>query len=351
MLVRTDRLGDVILTLPMLPPLRSCFPDAFIAMLLNRYTGEIVEGNPYADELLWYDDGRELIPFREMLQTVRAKSFDAVIIVHPTPRLAWLMFRSGISLRIGTGYRYYSFLFNRKVYEHRKDAKRHELEYNLNLLHQLDCPLPQSQWRPEFYIDIPMETQHYIEGLLQSFGVDLKNKIVIIHPGSGGSAREWPLENFGMLAGKLTKERNVQIIVTGSEGEKAQVEEVVKCTQGNAIALAGKLRLKELAALIRSASLFVSNSTGPLHIAVAVGTPVVGLYPQITAMGPQRWGPYTDVKRVLVPEMAVDCTECSGNKGELCACMASITVEQVYEAGCSLLANNNIHAAGMMIHE
>ena len=335
LLVRTDRLGDVILTLLMLPAIRACFPDAHIAMLLRRYTGEILEGNPYVNELLWYDDDDRLVPFRKMRHIIKEKAFDAAIVVYPRRRLAWLMFRSGIPIRIGTGYRYYSFLFNRRVFEHRRDAKRHEVEYNLNLLQKLGCQIPENNVR--FEIDIPSEAVANIDEMLRQLHLDPDKELVVIHPGSGGSAREWPVEQFARLAAKLIAERDVHVLVTGGKGEERKVAEVLIATQGLAIPLVDKLNLKELAALLRSVSLFISNSTGPLHLAVAVETPVVGLFPQITALSAKRWGPYAGTRKVLVPDKPIDCTECIGSNGKRCACMQSITVEDVYAASCSIL--------------
>ena len=345
LLVRTDRLGDVVLTLPMLPFLRTRYPDAYIALLLNRYTGEIVEGNPYVNELIWYDHGSGLIPFAKMCRIIDDRHFDAVVVVHPTPRLAWLMFRTGIPERIGTGYRYYSFLFNRKVFEHRKNAKRHEVEYNLSLLKELDCV---ADGKPEFYINIPAAAESRVHELLTSLNVDASRKMVIIHPGSGGSARDWPAESFGLLAMQLGNDQANQIIVTGQEHDAKQVEQVVRSAGGNTVPIVGKLHLKELTALIKSASLFVSNSTGPLHIAVAVGTPVLGFYPQITAMSAARWGPYTGKRKVLVPNKPIDCSECVN--GGPCACMASIAVSEAYSAASSLLSGNDVYHEGVSVH-
>jgi len=154
LLVRTDRLGDVVLTLPMLPVLRTHFPDAHLAILVSAYPAEILHRNPYLDEVLLYDDSVKLVPFFQLLRSLRMRRFDTVVVVHPTLRLALLAFLAGIPIRVGTGYRWYSFLFNRRVYEHRKDSKRHEAEYNLNLLAALGC-----QWKPplEFPIQIPEE--------------------------------------------------------------------------------------------------------------------------------------------------------------------------------------------------
>ena len=335
LVVRTDRLGDVVLTLPVFTALRRCFPGARLAMLAGRYAGAIVEGYAPVDEILWYDDAGGLVPFRVMLARLRAGRFDAAVIVHPTPRLALLAFLAGIPLRIGTGYRYYSFLFSRRVYAHRKTAERHEVEYNLDLLAPLGCAaVPRKPL--DVLLDIPREARERAGALLANAGVT--GRFVVIHPGSGGSAREWPLEHFGLLSRMFIERLNLAVVVTGTGGESPRAEEVARGSSGRAVNLAGKLGVKDLAALLARASLLVSNSTGPLHVGVAVGTPVVGLFPQIPVMGPRRWGPYTDNARVLVPERPPDCDECAGSAGTPCACMASITVETAYRAAADLLA-------------
>ena len=337
LLVRTDRLGDVILTLPMLSHLRQCLPDAYLSMLLRQYTGAIVEGNPYADALLWYDAGSRLIPFWEMRRQLQELRFDAVVIVHPTLRLALLMLLSGISLRIGTGYRYYSFLFNRKVFEHRSDAQRHELEYNLNLLQALGCAPPTPNDDPDFGVVIPGDAEAALRSKLplEFHGA---HPLVVVHPATGGSAREWPLERFGDLARALIDRDHASVVVTGAHGEEAMAEDLVRMSGGKAVSLAGKLSLKELGALLRQASLFISNSTGPIHLAVALRTPVLGFYPQLTPISPRRWGPYRGLKRVLVPDRPADCGDCPGKRPARCACMESISMADAYRAASELLA-------------
>jgi len=269
------------------------------------------------------------------MKVIRKRQFDTVILVHPTLRLAWLMFRSGIPVRVGTGYRAYSFLLNRRVYEHRKDALRHEAEYNLNLLAPLGCDPSGVPGETDFPIIIPAAAVERARALLEQLGIG--GQIVVVHPGSGGSAREWPLENFGRLGARLAVEKHCTIVVTGSSEEETLVRSLAAMIGSGAKAVAGQLTLKELAALIRSASLFISHSTGPLHIAAAVGTPIVGFYPQITAMSPGRWGPYTKRARVLVPDKPSDCAECSGGRGKPCSCMASISVEEAFQSACAML--------------
>jgi ADP-heptose:LPS heptosyltransferase len=139
------------------------------------------------------------------------------------------------------------------------------------------------------------------------------------------------------MAENLKSRKNVDIIITGARAEDANARELLGRTGGRAVSFAGLLGLKELGALIRTAALFVSNSTGPLHLAIAVGTPVLGFYPQITAMSAQRWGPYGGKSIVLVPDKPADCAECADSGGGSCACMASISVEKAFESACALL--------------
>jgi heptosyltransferase III len=346
LLVRTDRLGDVILTLPMLPVLRSCFPDARISMLLRRYTGAIIEGNPYVDDLIWYDNTRGLLPFPEIRRTLRDRHFDVAIVVYPTIRLAWLMFRSGIPVRVGTGYRSYSVLFNRRVYEHRRDARRHEVEYNLNLLSELGCP---ASGPPQFSIRIAEAARARVRTMLAALGIDPANQLIVIHPGSGGSAREWSAEKFGEVAARLAADPAVRCVVTGSRAEAEKVNRVVRSSRGTAISLAGLLEVKDLAALISMARLFVANSTGPIHAAAALNIPVVGLYPWQTAMSARRWGPFSEKKIVLSPMQPQECPECDGHS--TCVCMESIRVDDVFAAARSLLPAERVAVQGKGSHD
>jgi heptosyltransferase-3 len=327
LVVRTDRLGDVILTLPLVSVLRRAYPHAHLAMLLCRYTGAIVEGHRDVDEILWYDEPEGVVPFGRMLSRLRRGSFDVAIAVYPRFRIAALLFFSGIGIRIGSGFRLYSVLFNRRVYEHRKDARRHELEYNLNLLRPLGITPPDLGGEAEFGIVIPAASRERVEGLLKQSGI--RRPFAVLHPGTGKSAREWSRAKIGELGSRIGEDLGMPVVVTGTDAEANLVHEVAARAGDSAVELAGVLSLKDLAALLELASVWVGHSTGPLHLAVAVGTPVVGLYPQRTAMSARRWGPYTRWSRVHVPDKPEDCTDCDNGTKEVCACMESISVESV----------------------
>ncbi|HXX64106.1 MAG TPA: glycosyltransferase family 9 protein, partial [Bacteroidota bacterium] len=247
----------------------------------------------------------------------------------------------GVPLRVGTGYRFYSLLFNRRVYTHRKTAERHELEYNIELLSALGCKA--TPRKPlVFPLVVDEESQRSVERLLARLGI--RGSYAVIHPGSGGSAREWPREHFASLAAALIDRLSLSVVVTGTSEEAPLAEEIVHLSGGRAVSLAGALSVKELAALLRRAVLVAANSTGPIHLAAALNTPVLGFYPQIPVMGARRWGPWTEKARVLIPEKPTSCTDCR-RPGARCACMASISVEGAIAAAQELLRGSPVSRA------
>lgn len=310
-------------------------------MLIRRYTADLIEDNSSIDKIIFYDDGVQPVPFMRLARMLRSEHFDTVIHTYPRFRLALMTWIAGIPLRIGTGYRWYSFLFNRKIYEHRKDATRHELEYNLNLLKTLGCTVDDQNIFPS--LEVRETTVERVKVVLRSLGVREESRLVLLHPGSGGSARDWSARNFGLLGRSLDEIAGVQTIITGSANERNLVEEVRRVAGGRALALVDRLSLKEFAALAKISSLLVANSTGPIHIAAAVGTPVIGLYPQVIPMTADRWGPVTRKKIIFSPsDKPKDCNKCVKQRSPVCECMDSITVAAVFGAAKNLLAGEPV---------
>jgi heptosyltransferase-3 len=341
LIVRTDRIGDVILTLPMARVLKEHFPHARIAMLIQRYTAELVEDDPSVDQILFSDDvdGRAL-SFFHLVQLLRTERFDVVFHTHPRLDLALVTWFAGIPNRVGTGYRYYSILFNRKVFEHRKDARYHELEYNLHLLDAVGCPRAKESIHPE--LNVRGDAKDAVKALLRARGINEDEQIVVLHPGSGGSARDWSARNFGLLGSRLLEIPNVRIVVTGSQLEQPLINEVQSVAGPTTVTLVDALNLRQYAALANMASVFIANSTGPIHIAAAVGTPVIGLYPHITPQSADRWGPYTDRKTIFSPvDKPMDCRKCLNGRTGTCECMDSISVDKVFEAAKKYLFGNS----------
>jgi lipopolysaccharide heptosyltransferase II len=329
LVVRTDRIGDVILTLPTVEALKANFPDARVSMLVSSYTAGLVEG--IANTIIYDREGKKR-PFFEILKDLRTVRFDAAIIAYPRFRIALLLLLARIPTRIGTGYRWYSFLFNKRVYEHRKTAEKHEAEYNLSLINVLGCTLPS---KPEVYIEINEKDRKAAKELWRSIGIPGDGNLIILHPGSGGSARDWKPERFANLASELIKE-GYHIVITGSARETDLVNRITSEAGEGAKSFISSLSLREFGAFIQTAELFISNSTGPLHIAAAVGIPVIGFYPPVRVMSPKRWGPLTEKKVIFVPDSG-KCPRCKGGECRGNDCMDQIDVAQVLTGAKKLL--------------
>lgn len=316
---RTDRLGDLVLSTPVATALKREFPEAEVYFLARDYAAEILDLHPHVDGVLRLDSLGETMGTNALAKLLLSHEFDVVVALYPRPELAWAFYRAGIRMRIGTGYRWYSQLFNYRVYEHRKLAQYHEAEYNLHLLQPLGIA------------NAPVEF-HYRFSALHALAYEKKmsawalaENYVVLHPGSGGSARDWPLEHFGALATYLSRERKTQIVLIGDEREEALAATLREQSDASLVNLTGCLSLLELAGVLRGAALFVGNSSGPLHLARMMGTPVVAFYPPITACRPERWGPYGARQDVLMARQE-ECRRCRNTHERTCACMREISI-------------------------
>jgi heptosyltransferase-3 len=324
LVVRTDRIGDVILTLPSIETLKSSFPSAHVSMLVSSYTSELVQD--FADVCLYDREGTPK-PFFVILTELHRGRFDAAIVAYPRFRIALLLWLAGIPIRVGTGYRWYSFFFNRKVFEHRKTVEKHEAEYNLSLLKILGCVLPS---KPEVHFVISDIERQTATQVRQRLGIFDSDRLVLLHPGSGGSAHNWKPELFTQLAVELSKS-GFRVIITGGTTESELVQKVASEAGQDVTPFVSTLSLRNFAAFIQTARLFIANSTGPLHIAAAVGIPVIGFYPPVKVMSPARWGPLSDKKIIFVPD-PIKCPRCKGRECQGNDCMEQIEVSQVVQA-------------------
>jgi lipopolysaccharide heptosyltransferase II len=324
LIVRTDRIGDLILTLPLAGLIKKKYPESKVSFLVRDYTKNILNHHPYIDEVLVLKEVNENVSLFDNINLIKQKKFDSCIVVYPRFRISLIVFLSGIKNRIGTGYRWYSFLFNKKIYEHRKDAEKHELEYNVNLLDKIGIKSGIDENNVSYDLRINDKVLNNVIKILLDEKIDLQKPIIIVHPGSGGSSINLPISKFVELVKKLVDD-NYQIILTGNKNE---IELCNKIKSSNkVINLAGRFNLDELTALISKSLIFISNSTGPIHIAAALGKFTVGFYPKIISCSKERWAPYTKKKMIYEPE--IDCTNCNRSQCEKLNCMDSIDIDKV----------------------
>jgi len=325
LLVRTDRIGDVVLSLPLAEAIKNHYPGCKVTFLVKSYTLELVQHHPLVDDVLTLDEISGVPVITSNVKKIKERKFDSCIIVYPTFKIAFILFLSRIKNRIGTGYRTYSFLFNQKIYEHRKYAEKHELQYNMNLLKLFGIEEKAEEGATAFRLPIEQTALEEIDLFFKSKNIDPKKPVIIVHPGSGGSAVDLPISKMKLLIEKLVA-LDTTILITGNGSEKEICETLV--VTNRTINVAGRFSLSGLTALISKADIFIANSTGPLHIAAALDKYVVGFYPKISACSVRRWGPFTQKKAIFEPEL--DCKNCTRSQCETLNCMDTISIDTVF---------------------
>jgi ADP-heptose:LPS heptosyltransferase len=329
---RTDAIGDVVLTLPVAGWLKQQYPGCRVVLIGRAYTAAVAAACPWVDEFLEFDAlvaAGKLSP-ATLLAALRAYAATAIIHVFPNKLLARLARQAGIPVRIGTRNRLFHWLTcNRLVALSRRHSPLHEAQLNLQLLAPLGykqpLELPAVASLVRLQATVPLRPE--LRQLLADRQPGQLN--VILHPRSRGSAREWGLAHFGQLA-KLLHAAGHRVFVSGTLDEGAELavanwfREHKKYLAAN---LTGQLELPEFIAFIAAADGLVAGSTGPLHLAAALGRHALGLYPPIKPMHPGRWGPLGPHAEYLVFDRP-DCQDCRTQPTD-CTCIKAIEVATV----------------------
>lgn len=320
---RTDKLGDLVLSLPFVETIKTRYPECRIDVLTSLYASPILENNDRIDRIVRVQNDqlvKDPLYKKDLLHKIKLGDYKVVVALYPERIVSQLFYKAGIPIRIGTGRRFHSVFYNNHIFHSRKENKKHERDYNLDFLEFFrdgETILP-----PRVY---PKEKEiRYAHRILDEMNVT--GDFVTLHPGSGGSAERWSLDRFIRLY-QLLVEAGLPVIFSGSEPEGRLIEERSLKLGIDVKQITGETDLRTLAAVLSISDVVVANSTGPLHLAVAVGTDVVGLYSGKKVMSPVRWGPIGDDHRVLIPTRQV--CECPPAQ---CRCMETISEEKVAEA-------------------
>ena len=315
--VRTDGVGDLVLTLPAAAAFKQQFPGIRLSYLVSRYAAPILEHHPDVDEIL-YDPG----PGNPAERRSLLRNFEALVFFKPYSRWFWSAYRAGVRRRIGTGYRWYSLLLTDRVYEHRSRFDRHESTYNLNLLKPLGVSV-ESPKPPKLHL-APFEIDQADEIL-----AGLTSPRVMVHPGNI-YARNWKPERYFDLVIQL-QQLGHSVILTGSEQERNAFmsrERETFLSDSNTLDLMGRLSLRQFMAVISRSDVVVSGSTGPMHLAAALETSTVSLFDPRRGSSPVRWGPLGERGIVLKPEVPT-CEKCIYERCSYWDCMDRIPVGEV----------------------
>jgi len=335
LIVRTDRIGDVVLSTPIIKALREAYPNAYIAMMVSPYAKDIVEGNPYLDEVIIYDkehNHKSWMGSVKFALRLKKKRFALALILHPTNRAHLVTFFAGIPRRIGYD-RKLGFLLTDRIRHTKQFGEKHELEYNLALLTYLGIE-PEDK---NLFMPIKTESERWIEDIFRQEGIKEQDKLLAIHPGASCPSKIWPNERFAEVSDKLIEKYGFKVLIISGPRDIILAQNVIKHMRHPAINLAGKTSVSQLASVLRRCRLFISNDSGPVHIAAAVGTPVISIFGRNQkGLSPTRWGPLGKKDKVLHKE--VGCLEClAHNCTRSFACLEAISIEDVLCAADSIM--------------
>lgn len=328
LVVRTDRVGDVVLSTPLIRALRRAFPKVHLAAMVRPYARDVLVGNPHLDEILEDDpDGADAgrAGFRRQVGELRRRNFDTALLLLPTLRLARMLWTAGIRRRIGVGTRLYQVLMGMEsVSRHKYKPLRHEADYCMDLGRKIGAA--SGVLATEVFL-----TDAERKGgrdRLQFHGGDTPPRFVAIHPGSGRSAPNWTVDKYVALAERLLVDERVVIVVTGSAVERELAAAFARLPTARVCDFVGKLSLRELMGVLAACEVVVSASTGPMHLAAALGVPTVSLFCPLTACSPSLWGPLGNRAEIVLPPDGYCASRCPGDP-KMCTFEGGIEVEDV----------------------
>jgi heptosyltransferase-3 len=317
---RTDSLGDVMLTLPMAGFLKKQIPACRILFLGRNYSQPIIQACEYVDDFISWDKLEER-PAKEQLEFFSALKADVILHVFPDKNIAALAAQAKIPMRIGTSHRLFHLLTcNHLVHFTRRNSRLHEAQLNFKLIAPLGFKIIPATGDLSLLSGFTKINPLHFDSILLP---DPKKFNVILHPRSKGSAREWGLDNYRELIRLLPADK-FKIFISGTKEEGDSMRELINsCPQ--ACDLTGKLTLENFIAFIGVADGLVAASTGPLHIASALGKTAIGIYAPMHPIDPGRWGPLGSKARVFVKKAS--CSDC--RKTQNCHCIREIEPRQV----------------------
>jgi lipopolysaccharide heptosyltransferase I len=337
LIVKLSAIGDVIHTLPALNTIRNHYPDAHITWLVEEDAAIIIDGHKALDRVLisrrkrwtkglasrwWLKHVRDAFRFIRELRDTR---YDLVINFQP-------LLKSGILVGLSRGIRKVGFDRGMDHMEHSYmflnervpavNMDHHALLRSLMLLESIGMATNNIA----YHFPIATQDRETLDALLKRHAVNGHQRIVAINPVAKWETKRWRNVNFAKLADQLITHYGVQVVFTGSRDDRGTIDGILNSMQCQAVNLAGRTSLKTLAALFEKIAFLVSTDTGPMHMAAAVGTPVVALF---GPTAPWRTGPFGSGHQVI--RVGLPCSPCFKRQCETVECMDRIRVRDVLE--------------------
>jgi len=324
----TNWIGDAVMSEPALSAIRRAFPKATITLLVKPAIAELYQQHPAIDQLLVYEHrGRHarLSGKWTLACELRRGRFDLAILFQNAFEAALLAFLAGIPRRYGYRTDGRGFLLSDPIAVLDRTNLEHQTRYYLNLLRPLGIMALTTV--PRLFVSESEE--QVMSRRLAEAGIQPTERLIGLNPGSTyGSAKRWLPERFAQTANRIVEQFGGRVVIVGALGEEALGEAIAKQMPGKPVVLSGRTSIRELMAVIKRCRLFLTNDTGPMHIAAAFGVPIVAVFGPTDSTTTSPCG--DDHQIVSQP---VECSPCLLRECPIDhRCMTGVTVEQVYQA-------------------
>jgi ADP-heptose:LPS heptosyltransferase len=332
LVIRTAYIGDVVMTLPVLKPLRELFPGARISFLTSAGAVEVLKNNPFVDEVIAYDPfwfyPSSMRAYGKFMQQMRTRSFDLVIEARADIRdillLTWpLKARYRLSYDVGGG----GYLLTHVV---PYPGLKHKVEYHLDLVRYLGYQGNGLEWG----IYPSDQERQRVSAIMAEQGIC--QPFIAVHPGSRLPLKRWSAQRYGALCDGMVEKYGMPVVVFGAGSEKALVADMASCMKRKPVMLAGALSLREMAGMLARAALFICNDSAPMHLAAAVKTPTVAIFGPSKSVETRPYGEgHCVVEKEFPCRSACDENTCRYERYN--ACMEDLSVDDVFHAAEELL--------------
>lgn len=317
-------LGDALFSTPFLRAIKENLPSSYLAVLGVLRIKEILETNPYLDQLILFDErGRDkgLFSRIRLIKKIKKKQFDTVFILKPSLSRTLMLKLTGIKEFIGFDNCKSGWLLTKRIPKPKKSM--HLIDYFLTIPEHSGLTIKKRVY--EFFPSV--EDEGYVESLYSQNKIDFLLPSIIINPGANWIPKRWPKEFWSGLIAKIKESLNVNIIVTGAEKDKAMAAEIIERGKTPVFNLTGETTLRQLGALMKRARLVISADSGPMHIAASVGTKVIALFGPTS---PSITGPYPLEQHIIIQKDVGCPIPCYNSDCRDFRCMKAISVEEVF---------------------
>lgn len=321
LMVRRDKIGDFILALPAFALLKSSLPTVKVHALVSGYTAELAEYCPWIDTVVREPDTNAgMGGVWDLVTSLRSNRYQATIVLHPAPHVGLFLWAARIPYRLAPTTNASLVFYTHRCIQRRSRSVKPEYMYNLDLvLHFLKSrgvQVDPSITPP--YLRFPADEVNQLRReLLERYQIPAHHRLVFIHPGSGGSTRNMSPEQYVRLGSAIAERRECSLILTAGPGEQGlarRIADDLRARSHPTVVFASEQGLLHFARHIACADLFISGSTGPLHIAGALNRPTAGFYSRRQVGSPLRWQTLNDPNKRLsfTPPAPVPETEMAG---------------------------------------